>query len=115
MGFDAKPEIRQVNIEGLRSIDPQQTQLPEAWKKLPAYHVLPGDVMRLHESRRGESSSPPDALNLTRVIWLDFAGEGYTIQDTISGALNRVGGWKRYQEWYWGEFRFKAPINYHSY
>ena len=87
--FDAKPEIRQVNIEGLRSIDPQQTQLPEAWKKLPAYHVLPGDVMRLHESRRGESSSPPDALNLTRVIWLDFAGEGYTIQDTISGALNR--------------------------
>lgn len=87
--FDAKPEIRQVNIEGLRSIDPQQTQLPETWKKLPAYHVVPGDAMRLHESRRGESSSPPDALSLTRVIWLDFTGGGYTVRDSITGVLNR--------------------------
>lgn len=87
--FEAKPEARQVNIEGLRSIDPQQTQLPEDWKKLPAYHVVPGDVMSFHESRRGESSSPPDALSLRREIWLDFTGEGYTIRDNISGVLNR--------------------------
>src|SRR5262249_26042768 len=41
------------------------------------------------EQRRGDSDPAPDQLSLQRNLWLDFDGRGFTIQDNISGTVNR--------------------------
>src|SRR5207245_6781521 len=60
--FDARPDLRLVTIEGAPAIDPQQTTLPEAWKRLPAYLMKPGQTISFVEQRRGDSEPPPDRL-----------------------------------------------------
>jgi len=87
--FQAMNHLRLVDVEGVPSIDPQQTTLPEEWKKFPAYRLKPGESLTLSEKRRGDSDPAPDQLTLHRELWLDFDGKGYTLQDQVSGVLNR--------------------------
>jgi hypothetical protein len=87
--FEAKNDYRVVSIAGVRSIDPQQTTLPDAWKRLPAYPMPVGATMQFVESRRGDADPPPDQLTLARSLWLDFDGRGYTVQDLLTGSLTR--------------------------
>ncbi len=88
--FEAKPSLRLTSVEGARPIDPQQTSLPDAWKALPAYAMGLGDKMLLVEKRRGDVEPEPDRLSLTRSLWLDFDGQGYTVNDTITGTVHRA-------------------------
>lgn len=87
--FSPHGNLRQVTIEGVPSIDPQQSTLPQNWRKLPAYRVLPGEKMQFTETRRGDATPMPDHLALTRNIWMDFDGGGYTIQDNITGTISQ--------------------------
>jgi len=87
--FEAKNDYRVVSLDGIGSIDPQQTTLPEAWKRLPAYPMAVGATLRFVQTRRGDEDPPPDQLTLSRSLWLDFDGAGYTAQDVITGTLNR--------------------------
>jgi hypothetical protein len=66
--FEARNDLRIVSVEGVAAVDPQQTLLPEEWKRWPAYRMRPGDTMTLLEKRRGG---------------------GYTIHDQISGTVSR--------------------------
>lgn len=84
--FAADPAMRQVQLEGVNSIDPSQTRLPEEWASLPAYLMTTGGNMTLAEQHRGMASSPAQ-LSLQRQLWLDFDGGGYTLQDRLSGTL----------------------------
>jgi hypothetical protein len=86
--FEAKPALRLTSVEGARPVDPQQTSLPDAWKALPAYTMALGDKLLLVEKRRGDVEPEPDRLALTRSLWLDFDGQGYTAQDTITGTVH---------------------------
>ena len=83
--FAAEPALRRVEIAGVTAVDPQQTLLPEEWKRLPAYRVRPGETMTLGETHRGEVDRGPDQLALSRSWWLDFDGHGFTVRDTLSG------------------------------
>jgi hypothetical protein len=83
--FAAEPALRRVEIAGVTAVDPQQTLLPEDWKRLPAYRVRPGETMTLGETHRGEVDRGPDQLALSRSWWLDFDGRGFTVRDTLSG------------------------------
>ena len=47
-------------VKGVAAVDPPQTTLPSAWKRLPAYPMNVGDTMRLVQKRRGDASPPPD-------------------------------------------------------
>lgn len=86
--FQARPELRTVDITGAASIDPRQTQMPDPWRGLPAY-LLSGDAtLTLAETQRGQNRSDADELSLERHIWLDFDGRGYTVQDHLSGRLH---------------------------
>jgi hypothetical protein len=87
--LDARPDLRLVSVEGVPAIDPQQTELPAEWKRLPAYPMRKGSTLRLVEKRRGDADPAADQLTLQRTWWLDFAGSGYTIHDQISGRVNR--------------------------
>lgn len=84
--FAADPSVRQVQVEGVNSIDPSQTRLPEDWASLPAYLMGSGSAMTLTEQHRGMASSPAQ-ISLQRQLWLDFDGGGYTLQDQLSGTL----------------------------
>jgi hypothetical protein len=88
--FESKNDYRVVTIEGALSIDPQQTTLPDEWKRLPAYPIKIGDALTFVEKRRGDADPPPDQLTLARNLWLDFDGAGYTVSDTVTGTLTRA-------------------------
>lgn len=87
--FEANNNLRMVNLEGVPTVDPQQSMLPDAWKKLPAYQVENTAVIKFDEKRRGDSDPAPDQLSLQRQWWLDFDGRGFTVQDSIQGELKR--------------------------
>lgn len=87
--FEAVPRLRVVTVEGVPAIDPQQTTLGDDWKRLPAYLMKAGAAMALTERQRGDANPAPDALTLSRDLWLDFDGGGFTASDRISGRLTR--------------------------
>jgi hypothetical protein len=87
--FAAQNRLRVVNVDGGTPVDAQQTQLPQDWKRFPVYRVQPGEALRLTQIKRGDPQPAPDALRLNRIVWLDFDGRGYTLQDRISGTMSR--------------------------
>ncbi len=85
--FQADEAQRQVELSGLAPIDPSRTELPEAWRALPAFLVEPGASLALAEVRRGEAEPPPDALTLSREMWLDPDGRAASVRDHFGGTL----------------------------
>jgi hypothetical protein len=90
--FDARPDLRVVEVEKLQPIDASQTNTPEEWRYLPTYSINQGEGMSLKVIRRGDPEPEPNQLAINRKLWLDFDGEGYTINDTISGKMTK--GWR---------------------
>lgn len=88
--FEANELLRQVQLSGGTAVDPARTDLPEAWRKLPAFSLNPGNGLTLHETRRGEPDPPPDKLRLAREMWLDLDGGAFTVRDSWNGDLNRT-------------------------
>lgn len=87
--FEARNDVRLVSVEGAPSVDPRQVAMPDDWRGLPAYRLAPGGTLKLVQSRRGNPEPAPDRLALTRELWLDFDGAGYTAHDDIKGTLSR--------------------------
>ena len=52
--FRAQPDLRLVEIDGVPSIDPLQTSVPEDWQGYPAYRLLSGETMLFKEIKRGD-------------------------------------------------------------
>ncbi|MGZ8954192.1 MAG: hypothetical protein ACXW0Q_05880, partial [Methylovulum sp.] len=90
--FEARPDLRVVEIDQLDAIDASQTNLPEEWRNLPAYRINQGQAMGFNVIRRGDPEPEPNQLSITRKLWLDFDGEGYTANDTITGKMSS--GWR---------------------
>lgn len=90
--FDARRALRLVEVAGVQSVDPRQTNLPTDWQQFPAYRVNAGDEFALRVIRRGDPEPQPDRLALQRTLWLDFDGRGYTVHDLIQGSMTR--GWR---------------------
>jgi hypothetical protein len=88
--FEANELLRQVQLSGGTAVDPARTDLPEAWRKLPAFSMEPGKSLTLKETRRGEPDPPPDKLQLDRELWLDLDGHALTVRDNWRGDLNRT-------------------------
>jgi hypothetical protein len=86
--FDSRNELRIVEIEGATSVDPRQTNLPSQWKHLPAYQMKAEQALTLNVKKRGDPEPAPNRLSLERTLWLDFDGNGYTINDRINGTMN---------------------------
>lgn len=88
--YAAQTQVRLAEIEGIPAVDPRQTELPDAWKDLPAYRLQAGETLQFKQIRRGDPEPEPDSLTLHRKIWLDFDGQGYTVNDTIGGRMTRA-------------------------
>ncbi|MFA5985447.1 MAG: hypothetical protein WC782_15625 [Methylococcaceae bacterium] len=87
--FEARPDLRVVEIEQANAIDPSLSNLPDDWKNLPAYRVNLGQTIHFNVIHRGDPEPEPNQLNLTRKLWLDFDGNGYTVNDHIEGRMSR--------------------------
>lgn len=90
--FDARPQLRLVELSGATPIDPRQTNLPEEWRNLPSFRLQPGERLGFQVQRRGDPTPEPNRLQLQRDLWLDFSGAGYTVRDRFSGSL--TSGWR---------------------
>ncbi len=88
--FEAQPALRLVTLEGAPSIDPRQTQVPPEWQSFPAYGMAATQTLTLKEERRGDPTPDPDQLTLHRTLWLDFDGQGFTVNDALSGRITRA-------------------------
>lgn len=87
--FDARPQLRLVEVGGAAAVDVRQTGLPGDWQTLPAYRVTPGGGLTFKVLRRGDPDPNPDQLRLQRTLWLDFDGGGYTVRDAVVGSVTR--------------------------
>lgn len=87
--FEAQDHLRMVEIQGVTTIDPRQTNLPGNWMQLPAFTMKADDKMIFKTIRRGDPDPEPDKLTLNREIWLDFGGTGYTVKDKITGTMTQ--------------------------
>lgn len=86
--FQAQNDLRQVTVEGAPALDPAQTNLPESWRKWPAWLLQAGETLHFQLRQRGETEPTPARLNLQRTLWLDFTAGGYTVRDQLSGSLD---------------------------
>jgi len=87
--FAASERLRQAQVGGAPPIDPSRTDLPEEWRKFPAFLMEGEAALTLAELRRGEPEAAPDRLNLARTLWLDESGRGFTVRDSFTGQLGR--------------------------
>lgn len=86
--FEAQRKLRSTQISGVQTIDPQQTQLPDNWKNLPAYLMTPETHFKIEELNRGESKDIASDLKLNRDAWLSFDSKKFIFHDNVSGSLS---------------------------
>jgi len=81
---------RTIEITGVSAIDTSQTTLPKAWQTLPTYLIEAGKTMQIRELYKSAKQQQRNELKLTRELWLDFDGQGYTISDKIHAKIGEV-------------------------
>ncbi len=52
--FQAQNHLRMIKTDGVQSVDPNQTDMPSEWKRLPAFIINPGSAITFKEIRRGD-------------------------------------------------------------
>ncbi|HEY1873179.1 MAG TPA: hypothetical protein VGG67_02135 [Steroidobacteraceae bacterium] len=87
--FRPEDRLRVASVDGVATLDPAQANVPPHWRALPAYRMTPTSTLRVIERSRGLSVANGNELQLRRTAWLDFTGKGYTIVDTVGGAMRQ--------------------------
>lgn len=90
IGFQAKPDFRLAEIEGLQTVDVTQTTFPEPWRQLPVYRWETNSTFQLTEKIRGMGLQRPEGLKIQRQFWLDEDGRSLTYQDRISARMQQI-------------------------
>jgi hypothetical protein len=86
--FQPDPALRQVRVEGAAPADPARLELDRDLQNLPTFLLQQTDKLTLTDVRRGEPEPAPNELSLSRRLWLDQDGRGYTVHDTLHGQLH---------------------------
>jgi hypothetical protein len=89
--FAADTRLRVAVLEGAPGADSRATEVPADWQSYPAYRVSAGTSLELVERSRNDADEA-NRLSLNRLLWLDFAGDGFTALDAVSGTMNS--GWR---------------------
>jgi hypothetical protein len=90
--YAADDRLRVAALEGAEGIDPTQVNVPQEWRRYPSYRISSGGVVHIVERSRGMSPQEVNHLNLQRELYLDFARQGFTVIDRISGEMRN--GWR---------------------
>jgi hypothetical protein len=90
--YRSDDRLRVAALEGGEGIDPTQANVPQEWRKYPSYRIASGGVLQITERSRGISPQEVNHLALQRELYLDFAHQGFTVIDQISGQMRN--GWR---------------------
>lgn len=90
IGFQARPEFRVAQIDGIRAVDVAQTTFPDKWRNLPVYQWKTDAPFRLVEKMRGMGLQRPEGLSIGRHLWLDDDGAGFTYRDNFQGRMQQI-------------------------
>jgi len=90
--YAANDRLRIAALEGGEGIDPAQASVPQEWRRYPSYRFATGGVLRIDERSRGISPQEVNHLKLQRELYMDFARQGLTVVDRISGQMRT--GWR---------------------
>ena len=90
--YAANDRLRVAALEGGEGIDPAQANVPQEWRRYPSYRIASGGALQMIERSRGMSAQEVNHLNLQRELYLDFAREGFTVIDHVSGQMRS--GWR---------------------
>lgn len=88
--FRSRPDFRMVEIAGSPAVDVSQATFPEKWRDLPVYRWDTSAPFRIEERVRGMGLQKPEGLNITRQLWLDESGGGFTFRDRIAGNMQQI-------------------------
>ncbi|MBK8286202.1 MAG: hypothetical protein IPK97_15715 [Ahniella sp.] len=81
--------LRVTEAGGPPQIDPNMAEVPADWRQFPAFMLEGKTAMVITESSRGMASADQNRLNLSRQLWLDFDGNGWTLKDQINGSMKK--------------------------
>ncbi len=81
--------LRVSEAGGPPQIDPNMAEVPGDWRQFPAFMLEGKTSMVITESSRGMASADQNRLNLSRQLWLDFDGGGWTLKDQINGSMKK--------------------------
>ena len=84
--YRSNERLRVTAPEGLPPVDPSQVQVPDTWQELPAFRIESGQALSINERSRGKVAADNE-LSLDRKMWLDYAGQGFTVADSIGGTM----------------------------
>ncbi len=87
--FSSQPGLRGVTISGVPQVDAEQVQVPEDWRGDPCYRLTKEVKLALEEVHRGAANTDPSDLQLIRIIYPDFSGNGATIVDQLTGTIRQ--------------------------
>jgi hypothetical protein len=90
IGFMGQPQFRSAEIDGLVSVDVQQTTFPDAWRSWPVFQWPVNTSFKLVEKMRGMGEAQPKGFSVQRRFWLDDDGMGITYQDQLKGDLQQT-------------------------
>lgn len=85
--FKSDEAFRQLRVEGAPQVDPARVNLPDELLGLPTYQLSPGGALTLQTERRGVERRPRNELHLSRTLYLDQDGGGYSVRDRLHGKL----------------------------
>ncbi len=89
--FEENRDFRVIEvISGLQTVDTRNTNVPNDWKRLPAYVVSKDDKVEL-KAIEYDMEKNKDKLSLTRQIKLSFDGSYYSVKDDIYADLKDDG------------------------
>jgi hypothetical protein len=87
--YEAMPRLRVTQAIAANPIDPAQAGVPSDWAQLPAFVLDAEETLKVEERSRGLSDQDRNRLGLTREMWLDFDGDGWSTKDRIGGQMVR--------------------------
>ncbi len=87
--FVPNTELRSIKIEGPDLFDVSEIDVPEIFSNGSVYLMDGVRNLELIEQARGDQKPQANALYLNRKIWLDFDGDGATLEDKIAGKMHQ--------------------------
>jgi len=87
--IEKQPNLRIIDIKNIDPVDLSQTNTPSQWKQFSGYLMQADSTMLFDVLQEGNQSREQDQLSLKRTVWLDFDGQGMSIQDAISGKMTQ--------------------------
>jgi len=90
--YAADPRLRVTVASGAVQVDPNQAQVPDDWRELPAFALGDDDTLAVEQRSRGLAPDERNRLALSREMWLDFDGAGWFARDRVRGEM--LHGWR---------------------